>query len=151
MNAHGDRVFHAARLYKAGKAKWIIASGGWDVWSGEDIETQASAMRALLKELGVPEEVVLTEDTSRNTRENALFTKSLLDDNGFKKILLVTSALHIPRALAEFRTACPQVYPAPTDFEMAKNRPRILLGLIPNAAALEGGSRAFKKIIGSVV
>lgn len=151
VNAAGDRVLHAARLYKAGKAKWIIVSGGRAISSEEGTQTHASAMLALLKELGVPEEVVLMEDGSRNTRENARRTKRLLDDHGFEKILLVTSALHMPRALAEFRYICPHVYPAPTDFEIVTNRPRTVLDLMPSASALEGGSRAFKEILGSAV
>ncbi|MCX5771605.1 MAG: YdcF family protein [Candidatus Hydrogenedentes bacterium] len=151
VNAAGDRVLHAARLYKAGKARWIIVSGGCGVWSDENLEPDSIITRALLKELGVPEEAVLTEDASRNTRENALFTKRLLDDHGFKKILLVTSALHMRRAIAEFQHVCPQVCPAPTDYEMAKSGPRMLLVFLPDAGALADGSKAFKEIIGCVV
>lgn len=150
VSAAGDRILHAARLYKAGKSRWIIASGWRGTWSKDNIESEASAMRVLLKELGVPEEAVLIEEDSRNTRENAKFTKRLLDLREFNTILLVTSALHMPRAMAEFSYICSKVYPAPTDFEIEMNRSKTVLDWMPDAGALAGGSRAFKEILGRV-
>ena len=94
---------------------------------------------------------MLTEEVSRNTRENAQFTKRVLDERGFKKVLVVTSALHMPRAMKIFQSICPKVVPAPTDFEVEAERPLTLLDWLPDAGALEGSSRAFKEIVGSLV
>jgi uncharacterized SAM-binding protein YcdF (DUF218 family) len=118
---------------------------------GKDEDSEAEAMRSVLKELGVPEEAVLTEDESRNTRENAAFTRRVLDERGFKKILLVTSALHMQRAMKTFRSVCAEVIPAPTDFEVETERSLTLLDWLPDAGALEGSTRAFKEIVGSLV
>ena len=151
ISAAGDRVLHAARLYRAGKAPWIIVSGGRGMASGKDEDSEAGAMRSVLIELGVPEDAVLTEEESRNTRENAEFTRRLIDERGFKKVLLVTSALHMSRAIKIFQSICPKVVPAPTDFEVEAERPLTLLGWLPDAGALEGSSRAFKEIVGGLV
>jgi len=151
VNAAGDRILHAARLYKAGKAQWIIASGGRGLGMPDAMGPEAEAMVSILKDLGVPESAILLEGASRNTRENALFTKRIADARGFKKILLVTSALHTRRALAEFRAIYPETYPAPTDFEIVYGGNRILLDWLPDAKALEASTRAFKEIIGFAV
>jgi uncharacterized SAM-binding protein YcdF (DUF218 family) len=151
ISAAGDRVLHAARLFRAGKASWIIVSGGRGMVPGKDADSEAEAMRSVLIELGVPEDAVIAEEESRNTRENAISTKRILDSRGFKKILLVTSALHMPRAMKSFQSICPKVVPAPTDFEVETERPLTLLDWLPDVGALEGSTRAFKEIVGSLV
>jgi uncharacterized SAM-binding protein YcdF (DUF218 family) len=80
-----------------------------------------------LREWGIPGEVILIEGRSRNTYENALETKKILKDKQFDKILLVTSAFHMPRALATFRTAGIDAIPSPSSYSIVDyTRPRIL-------------------------
>ncbi len=147
LNAAADRVWHAARLYRAGKAKLVVASGGRLPWaSGEDAE--AVAMRQFLSDLGVPVSAVLLESGSRTTYENALETRRLLQERGLGSVLLVTSALHMPRALATFREVGVDAVPAPTDFEIAAQRRWTALDFLPDAGALEGSSRALKEYLG---
>ncbi len=151
INLSGNRVLHAARLYKAGKAKWIISTG----WAGYeptiDSPIQPNGTRILLGELGIPEDVVLTEDQSRNTHENAQFAERLLCAHQIETIILVTSAMHMPRAVAEFRAVCRKIIPAPTDFGVAAIRSRFLLDLLPTTGALNFGSEVFHEIVGRVV
>src|SRR5690606_3989740 len=108
-----DRVWHAARLYHAGKAQRLLLSGG-TVRTGDGSE--AEAMRRLLLDLGVPDEALGLEDASVNTSSNAARTAELLRAAGIDHILLVTSALHMPRARAAFERTGLTVFPAPTDF-----------------------------------
>ena len=68
MCGGADRVWHAARLWKAGKAPIVIASG-----TGERVTTVP-----LLKDLGVAEAAIVVEDKARNTEENAKFVESVL-------------------------------------------------------------------------
>jgi uncharacterized SAM-binding protein YcdF (DUF218 family) len=147
LGAGADRVWHSARLYRAGKAPLVVASGGRLPWaSGEDAE--AIGMRQFLMDLGVPRSAVLLETGSRTTYENALATRSLLQQRGLGKVLLVTSALHMSRALATFREAGIDAVPAPTDFEIETQRRWTALDFLPDAGALEGSSRAFKEYLG---
>ena len=112
-----DRVWHAACLYKAGKAPRFIASG-----NGDRVSTLP-----LLLDFGVPESAVVFEDESRNTEENARFVERLLtasdksgtqlptanDQQPTKKILLVTSAYHMRRAMLMYRKYAQNHPPVP--------------------------------------
>ena len=79
--------------------------------------------------------------------ENALYTAEILEAQGMGPVLLVTSALHMPRALATFRAAGVDAIPAATDFEVMP-RPRVLLDWLPDAEALAASTRALKEYLG---
>lgn len=102
-----DRVWHAARLYKAGKAPVVVPSG-----IGEEL---GSAV--FLLDLGVPRQAILTENASRTTAENARYSYELLSKKGIRKILLVTSAWHMRRSLMLYQRMGFEVIPAATDHE----------------------------------
>lgn len=115
MSAGADRVWHAARLYRAEKAPLIICSG-----FGDDLTT-----KRLLIDFGVAESALVFEGESRNTEENLKFTAALLRERGVvrPKALMVTSAWHMRRAMlmAEKYAADIEVIPAATDFEACVN------------------------------
>ena len=142
-----DRVWHAARLYHAHHIRRIVLSGGH---SNEGDGTEADAMQALLLDLGVPKDAILLEDRSTTTAENARFSAELAALRGAKDIVLVTSALHMPRARELFERAGFVVHPAPTDFEVIPV-PTTLLSFLPNGESLNGSNRAFKELAGRVV
>ena len=114
MYEGADRVWHAARLWKAGKAPVIVASGVNDL----------AAAVPLLVDLGVPRDAIVVDNESRNTYENSRFAERLLlgmpgperPKAERKSILLVTSAWHMPRARGNFAKTSLAVVPAPCDF-----------------------------------
>lgn len=144
LGASADRVWHAARLYHAGKAQQLLLSGG-SVRTGDGSE--AEAMRRVLHDLGVPDAAIRLEDASTNTAGNAGRTAELLKAQGIERVLLVTSALHMPRAQAAFERAGLTVDPAPSDFEVIP-MPLDLRQFLPDAGALNGSARAMKEIVG---
>lgn len=144
LTAASDRVWHAARLYHAGKAPLLVLSGGTD--PRVNLTSEAEAMRVLLHDLGVPDVAMLQESNSRTTQENARFTAALLQQRGIDHIILVTSAMHMRRALAHFEAAGLRVTPAATD-HAAYPVPG-LLGWLPDAAALEKSGRGLKELVG---
>ncbi|RFF27855.1 MULTISPECIES: YdcF family protein [unclassified Wenzhouxiangella] len=141
-----DRIWHAARLYHAGKAPKIIVSGGRVGWTG-DRQTGAEAMRELLTNLGVPGSAILMETESRNTRENAVNTAAIAKQNDIEQVLLVTSALHMRRSLATFNAAGLEAVPAAADFEVMPE-PSHVLRWLPDAEALHDSTRAIKEYLG---
>ncbi|EGV18640.1 YdcF family protein [Thiocapsa marina] len=141
-----DRVWHAARIYHGGKAARVIVSGGAMPWAGER-RSEADGMLRFLTDLGVPPDAILLEGRSRNTRENALYTAEILSAEGIDRVLLVTSALHMPRALATFRSAGINAVPAATDFEVMPE-PAHLMRWLPDAEALSDSTRALKEYVG---
>jgi uncharacterized SAM-binding protein YcdF (DUF218 family) len=147
LNAAGDRLWHAARLYRAGKAPRLVLSGGV-TRTGDGSE--AEAMRRFLLDMGVPAPAIELEDASKNTTGNAVFTAQALKAQGVDTVILVTSALHMPRARRLFDRAGLKVHPAPADHEII-DMPFDLLRVVPDADALEGSARAFKELFGRLV
>jgi uncharacterized SAM-binding protein YcdF (DUF218 family) len=159
INGAGDRVLYAAWLYRQGKAPVILASGGLLDW--ELHETSAAEnMQALLQFIGVPAEAILTQPDSRNTYEDALFSARILKEKGIQRILLVTSAWHMPRAFRLFQAQGLEVVPAPVDFtvtdaawkELTTPDVRLqLLALLPSAERLGLTTRMLKEHLGMLV
>jgi uncharacterized SAM-binding protein YcdF (DUF218 family) len=146
LGSGADRIWHAARIYHAGKAPLLVLSGGHFAWMGER-DVEAEAMQGFLRDLGVPAEALLLEGRSGNTRENAVFSAELLRERGVQRILLVTSALHMRRALGTFRAVGLDAVPAATDFEVT-SEPYHAVRWLPDAEALAAGTRALKEFLG---
>lgn len=144
LESSADRIWYAARLYHAGKAPLLVLSGGSDPRTSPG--TEADAMRELLLDLGVPDSALFLEGQSRTTRENAIYSAELLRSRGIRRILLVTSALHMHRAKKLFEQQGIAVEPAPTDHEVRplSSWQRVL----PDAGALEGSGHAIKELVG---
>ncbi|MCP5425215.1 MAG: YdcF family protein [Gammaproteobacteria bacterium] len=149
LSGGADRAWQAARLYKAGKAPWILATGGGLRWYGP-AQPEAPAILDFLVALGVPERAVLLETESLNTYQNALFSKPIMEAHGIHSILLVTSAEHMPRALAVFRSQGIQTWPAPTDFEIVPVAETTILRWLPDAGALSATTGALREYLGWV-
>ncbi len=91
-----DRIDRAEALYLAGRAPRILLSGR----AREGKVSEAQIMARILRQRGIPDSALLLENDSRNTSENARFTDITMRGQKLKSALLVTSALHMPRALA---------------------------------------------------
>jgi uncharacterized SAM-binding protein YcdF (DUF218 family) len=139
-----DRVWLGSKLYHLGKAPLLVFSGG-----GRPGQSEAESMAAFTKDLGVPSDVILLENMSRNTRENASFSAELLHDKGVSAILLVTSAVHMKRAYFHFDAQGFNVTPVATDY----NGPSLslLYCCIPDSRALDSSSKAFKEILANLI
>jgi uncharacterized SAM-binding protein YcdF (DUF218 family) len=145
-----DRLLEALRLYRAGKAPLVLCSGGNNpVFAANRPFPEAKIACQLLEEWGIPEQAVLLEDQSENTQENAAFSYRLLQARGIRRILLVTSAVHMPRAMAAFRKAGFEATPAPADFRTGWGSP--FLGWLPNSNALQRSESALREWLGLLV
>jgi len=103
LNSSANRFTQALELYQQGKIKKILLSGGWGRLIGSERVSEARAGKAYLVRFGIPASDILLETESRNTRENALFSKQLLAQMpGRERCLLITSAWHMRRASACF-------------------------------------------------
>jgi len=96
-----ERVEYGAKLFKEGWARKdrIISAGGPVVWK----YTWASLMQEHAIHLGIPKNAILLEDRSRDTEEDARFTKAIMNKYGYKSCILVTSSYHSRRATRIFR------------------------------------------------
>ena len=137
MWSGADRVWQAARLYKAGKAQQVIATGNG----------ARDSTLPLLKDFGVPSECVLFHD-ALNTEEEAKNVNAM----GYERILLVTSAWHMKRARLMFKKYASEieVFCAPADFEqtMMARRAFSFKGILPDFNAFTLNSVAFHEWVG---
>jgi muramoyltetrapeptide carboxypeptidase len=145
-----DRILQAMRLHRAGKAPVIVVSGGYLPWEA-GVAPEAELIADLLVELGVPRAALVLETASRNTRENAVNTAEVFRAQGWRTGLLVTSAEHMPRALAAFRAAGLDMTPAPADMRATYPLYESVLDLLPDATALARTTAALKELLGLFV
>ncbi len=144
----GSRLLTAARLFHSRKAPGILVTGGVPYRLGSGIvRTEADDMRDILVDMGVPNAAILLEETARNTVENADFSAKILRQRGISDILLVTSALHMPRALKLFQATGLKVTPVPTSREVGEG-PLELESLIPAAVSVSKSTYSIKEYIG---
>jgi uncharacterized SAM-binding protein YcdF (DUF218 family) len=104
VNSDAGRVIAIARLARAYPNARIVYSGG-DASLLANQPAEADYLYPLLDSFGVPRTRVVLESRSRNTVENAVFTKELVQPKPGERWLLVTSAQHMPRAVGCFRRA----------------------------------------------
>ena len=121
LNAQADRLTHAVALYRADKAPLVLLSGG----AAAGNRAEAQQMADYLALMGVPRQAMLLEQQSRDTRQNARFSAPVLASAGATRILLVTSAFHLRRAIALFEREGLEVIPAPTDFQRLVTEPHL--------------------------
>lgn len=160
VNAAGDRVLYAAKLYQQGAAPVILVSGGNVEFSSDRNSTPAEEMTELLLLMGVPNSVIRQQTESQNTYEDALYSSEILAESEIDAVILITSALHMPRSKALFEQQGITVIPAPTDFTVTEHNwettfnPRMgefVIYVMPNASALNLTTNVLKEYIGMLV
>lgn len=135
------RLRHGARLYRLTHLP-VLVSGGAPDRAGE---SEAAVMaRSLRDDFQVP--VRWIEDTSENTAQNAAHAAMQLREAGIHRVLLVTDAIHMPRALQIFSKTGLAVISAPTDFR--SRAPMSFGAFIPSAAPLQSSHYALHEWIG---
>ena len=147
-----DRLTGALWLYRAGRIRRIVISGGSGDLDGKAVHSEAAELRTLLLLAGVPRQAILVETRSRNTRENALFTRQLLARHpDVKSLVLVTSAFHERRALACFRQVGLHPVAFPAGYYATDREATFAYWLLPDAGALLRWTRLVHEWIGFVV
>ncbi len=116
LNDAADRITTTMALALRYPNARVVFSGGAAAMLAADI-TESSMAEKMFAGLGLPPERLELEDRSRNTVENALFTKEIAKPKPGETWLLVTSAAHMPRSVGCFRVAGFDVLPYPTDFQ----------------------------------
>jgi uncharacterized SAM-binding protein YcdF (DUF218 family) len=134
LNEQAMRRTHtAARLYREGLAPLVVMSGG-DPGAASDPQA-ADFMAQFAGELGVPRSAILLEKKSHNTYTSGVQVRELCRQLGIDRVLLVTDAVHMRRAIAAFRAQNLAVSPIPADpgalgWETPLSRLRKFLGAL---------------------
>jgi uncharacterized SAM-binding protein YcdF (DUF218 family) len=143
--ADPDRFFGGIALFKAGKAPTLIFTGGKLPWDKGD-QTEGDYLKGKATSQGVPEDHILVTRAVQNTAQEALAVKALLGDN-ITKIILVTSAFHMPRATGLFEAEQFIVIPYPVDFKSIIGE-RTIMSFIPSTDGLNNTFDALREFLG---
>ena len=112
----GDRIFMAVELVKKGRAKNLIIGGsGYEVNGVKKIESDM--VKHWLEEWKLVNVPIYSLGATENTHEEALRTAELAQKLGWKSVILVTSAYHMPRTAATFRKTGLNIVCVPCDFQ----------------------------------
>jgi uncharacterized SAM-binding protein YcdF (DUF218 family) len=137
------RVVEGVRLYKAVPGSKLLLSGG----GGFDPVPEAEVMAQVAVLLGVKPDDMVLEPYSRDTANEAEIIANMV---GREKIILVTSAFHMPRSMALFKKRGLQPIPAPTSYLVQKVQGPQILSFIPSPGNLELMATALHEYLGLV-
>jgi uncharacterized SAM-binding protein YcdF (DUF218 family) len=139
------RVLEAARVYRLLEAPWVFASGG----KAEGLispEPESLPLDQALLEAGVPEARLVLESASQDTHEQALALVPLLQARGVDRFVLVTSPLHMRRALGAFRAV--GLHPIPSaSAQHSETSSAAQRRLLPDENALHASQMAFREML----
>lgn len=150
LNGAGERLIALADLARRYPDARLVFSGGFAQIPRAAI-SEADVVRQLAGGLGLNVNRIVFEDRSRNTFENALFSKRLAKPTPEETWLLVTSAFHMPRARAVFDAVDWKVLAHPVDFRTTADRPPWIDSSISMAGRLEAVDTAVREHVAFVV
>lgn len=144
-----DRFYQAYKLYHAGTIKKILVSGGTvDKYLPEEADFIKNEMIAI----GVKPEDIITETRSKSTRENAFFSKKIIDSLHIKApYVLITSAQHMPRASRLFANAGLNVVAYPCAYSVINENFTPDDYLLPKIRILDAWQRFIKELAGFII
>ncbi|WP_224243616.1 YdcF family protein [Hyalangium gracile] len=144
-NAAGDRIMRGYELLREGHARNAFIVGG-SLDPRPEAVVEAGVLARQLQQWGIEPERIFTEGRSRNTRENAVEAEKIIRQHGWKTLLLVTSAAHMPRAYGCFAAVGirPDTFVADIRAPLGKRPPSWL----PRAHHLSVSSDALREMAG---
>ena len=146
-----DRFIQATNLYHQGIIKKIIMTGGNGTLSIDEPAESIFVYDQLLKN-GIPKEAIVLESNSRNTYENAIFTKRIVDSLQISgPFVLITSATHMPRSEKVFRKAGFNIQPYPCDYLVYNERFQISNTFAPDPSLLVYWKHLLKEMVGTLI
>lgn len=152
LNKGGDRVTHALMLYRMGKIKKILITGGSFDPEQRKERAEAYQLKQILLQARVPAKDITLEIKARNTRENALNTAKILKEKfPNQSYLLITSAFHIRRATGCFAKVGITTTPFSVDFYTRDKGVALPFSLFPSEQALYKWYILTHEVVGYIV
>jgi uncharacterized SAM-binding protein YcdF (DUF218 family) len=141
-----DRFFGGIELIKAGKAKNIIFTGGILPWQ-KNIQPEGQILAKFAEDFGIPSSQIIVTDDVENTRDEAKAVREILTKNNTNKVILVTSAFHMPRASKLFLKEGIEVQTYPVDFKAGISN-ITPMDFLPSADAFFSFQFSLRELIG---
>ena len=145
----GERLEAGIVLAQAGKAPWLVFTGGRISWEGR-IKVEGVDSRAQAITRGVPAEKIIVTREVGNTADEARAVADLMKERHWRRIILVTSGWHMPRSARLFQQAGVDCSIFPVDFRRDRTRRLTLLDFLPKADALQETETALRECYGNL-
>ena len=146
-NETSERYDGGVALLHAGRAKALVFTGARLPWE-KRIRFEGEDLRDIAIEQGVPGEQILVTHEVSNTWDEARAIAEMAKAHGWKKVIVVTSAWHMPRSARLFRRAGVDFIPFPVDFRGDGARPLTPTDFLPSAGSLAGTEGALRECYG---
>ena len=142
-----ERYDGGVALLRAGRAKTLVFTGARFPWE-QRTTLEGDNLRAIAIAQGVPAEQILVTREISNTRDEARAVAEMAKARGWKRVIVVTTAWHMPRAALVFRHAGVDFIPFPVDFRSDGVRPLTAVDFLPKADALQMTETALRECYG---
>ena len=139
-----DRFWSGIELFRAKRAAKIVFASARLPWTPDDLETEGQWLKSEALKAGVPASAILLTSEVQNTAQEAAAVAKIFPSG---RVLLVTSAFHMPRAQALFEKEGLRVTPFPVDFRASQNKPTAM-DYIPSADALDKTTAGLREFLG---
>ncbi|MBL9215674.1 MAG: YdcF family protein [Opitutaceae bacterium] len=143
----GERLEAGIRLWAAGRAPLLVFTGGRIPGNGREV-VEGELCREEAGRRGVPAAAMLVTAEVGNTADEARAVAALVRERGWKRVILVTTGWHMPRARLLFGRTGAEVVPFPVDFRRDRSRPLTALDFVPKADALANTETALREAYG---
>jgi len=148
LTAAPGRLTEAVALARRYPEARLVFTGGSAALLRANAIDEARSAAKLLTELGIPAERITLERESRNTYENAVLTRAVVQPKPGERWLLLTSAWHMPRSVGIFRRAGWEVTAYPTDFETRGTERELWRPILPGSRGLDLVDRMSREWLG---
>jgi uncharacterized SAM-binding protein YcdF (DUF218 family) len=143
-----DRFFGGIALFKAGKAKMLVFTGGKMPWDKAK-KTEGEVLKEYAISNGIPAEKIFVTKDVENTADEAVAVKELISPS--KRIILVTSAYHMYRAKRLFEKQGIEVITYKVDYKSERNKEITIIDFLPNSNYLKNSETGLREIIGRIL
>lgn len=142
-----DRFFGGIELIKAGVAPKIIFTGGKLPWQSKETKPEGEILSQHATDWGIPaSQIFITKDV-QNTKDESVAVKEVLANSNLRKIILVTSAFHMPRSKRLFENEGIEVQTYPVDYKLGVSE-LTPMSFLPSADAFSNFQFAWRELIG---
>ncbi len=141
-----NRLLMALRLHKALHLPIVLSGGQVFAYSANEADIEYRVLKAC----GLEDKYLIKDSQSRNTAENAKYTKQICAQRNFGKVILVTSAFHMPRSVMLFEREGVDVIPYPADYQTNRETVLDAFAFVPNIDCLYNTAVAMKEYMGIV-
>ncbi|MFM1748975.1 MAG: hypothetical protein RLZZ188_2641 [Verrucomicrobiota bacterium] len=142
-----DRFEGGMALLEARRAEWLVFTGGKVPWEKRP-QLEGDELKALASRRGLPAERILVTREVGNTADEARAVAELMREKKWRRVILVTTGWHLPRASLQFRRAGVEHIPFPVDLRIDPDKTMSAVDWVPRASALENTETALRELYG---